>query len=213
MKRFLIFVIMGWISHGYAQNQTVYYDDRDSNGTGLVLYSNGLFECDNRYAFLKTGKDPLLYFSRGVWSPIDSNLIELKSFGEYKSQIVNVITYNNSEIKDSVKIQVYNKDGALVAYAFLDEKYVGMSYQCSIEGVYARDVLDSSYYKIKDIIHLPYGLTYDFSDDYNQYFFIVSTYPKEGYYSYHDCVIEVNIEKKQFRVIENRESLYRRTKE
>ena len=213
MKSFCFFIIMGWISCGYAQNMTTYYDDRDSNGTGLVLYSNGLFECDNRYEFLKTGKDPLLYLSRGVWHPLDSNLIELKSFEEYKSQILNVITYNNPEIGDSIKIQVFNKEGVRIGYAFLDGQYNGMSYKCSVEEIYKKEINSLSYYKTKYIINLPYELTFDLTGSHNQYYFIVSSFPEEGYYSYHDCIIEVNIEKKQFRIVKNRESIYRRTKE
>lgn len=211
-KKFLfLFLIMGWSINGYTQIESVYYDDRDSNGTGLVLFSNGLFECDYQYAFLEHDKDPLFYLSKGVWHPIDSCLIELKSFEEYKSQIVNVIALHNPKIKDSIEIQVFDKEGNRIGYAFLDETYKGASYRCSIEGVYARDVLNLSYYKTKDIIHLPYGLTYDFSDNYNQYLFIVSTFPMEGYYSYHNCVIKINSDKKHFHIVENRESCYRLT--
>ena len=126
---------------------------------------------------------------------------------------MNVIAYNNPEIEDSIKIQIYNKKGTRIGFAFLDGNYEGISYRCSVEGVYSKDVNDQSYYKTKDIINLPYELTFDLTGSHNQYYFIVSTCPEEGYYSYHDCVIEVDIEKKQFLVVENRESMYRRTNE
>ncbi len=211
-KFFLVILFLTQLSLlVFAQKESVYFDNRNTEGMGLVLYSNGIFECDFRYEFLETGVDPVLFYSKGFWHPIDSCLTELKSFEEYKSKIVNVIALRNPEIKDSIVIQVYDKEGNRIGYAFLDEKYQGDSHRCSIEGVYAWDILDSSYYKTKDIIHLPYGLTYDFSNDCNQYFFIVSTYPMEGYYSYHDCVIKIDSDKKHFRIVENRESYYRST--
>ena len=209
MKVFFITVLVMCSIIGYAQNTPVYYDDRDSNGTGLVLYSNGIFECDYQYFFLKSRTHPPLFLSRGTWHPIDANLIELKSFDEYKSRIVNTISYNDPQIADSVKIRVYNKEGDLIGFAYLDGNHDGKSYGCSIQSIYAWDNQHKEYYKMKDIIQLPYGLTYDFDYGCNQYYFVLSTYQQNDFVSYHNCIIKIDSEKKHFRVVENRECIYR----
>ena len=221
MKRFLTILMMWCSFQGYAQSSLIYYDDRDSNGTGLVLYSNGLFECDYQYYFLKDSNRPPLFLSKGTWHPIDSNLIELKSFDEYKARIVNVLAYRNAEILDSVKIRVYNKEGMLVGFANLDAEYKGVSYQCSVGSLFAKDDfsqdypslfarndVSQEYYKKKTVINLPYELTYDLNIDYNQYYFIVSSYSPKGHFSYHNCIIEINPKERHFRVVENREYIY-----
>lgn len=210
MKLFLIIIIIFLSSiQVYAQKSPVYYDDRDSNGTGLVLYTNGIFECDYQYYFLKSRTRPPLFLSRGTWHPIDTNLIELKSFDEYKPRIINTIAYNDPEIADSVKIRVYDKEGGLIGYANLNGKYEGESDGCSVQGSFAWDNWHKEYYKMKDIIFLPYELTYDFDYDCNKYYFVVSTYQQKDYVSYHNCVIMIDSEKKNFRVVENRECIYR----
>lgn len=208
MKHFFIIIIFLCSIQGYAQKSSVFYDDRDTTGTGLVLYTNGIFECNFKYYFLKSKTRPPLYFSRGIWHQIDTNLIELKSFDEYRSRILNVRAYYDPEIADSVKIRVYDKEGELVGFANLDGKRVGKAYGCSIQSLYVWDNCHKDYYKTKDIIYLPYELTYDYDYECNQYYFVISTYQQKENVSYHDCVIMIDSDNKHFRVIENRVCVY-----
>lgn len=208
MKIFLIIIIFLYSIQGYAQNSSVFYDDRDSNGTGLVLYSNGIFECDYQYYFLKSSARPPLFFSKGTWHPLDTNLIELKSFDEYKSRIINTIAYRDSLIADSVKIWVYNKEGYLIGWAYLDKNHNGEAYGCSIQSVFTWDKWNKEYYKTKDIITLPYDLTFDFDYSCNKYYFIISEFQQNVFSSYHNCVIKIDPDKSKFRVVENRECIY-----
>ncbi len=208
MKHFFIIIIFLCSIQGYAQKTSVFYDDRDTNGTGLVLYSNGIFECNFKYYFLKSRTHPPLFVSRGTWHQIDTNLIELKSFDEYKSRILNVRAYYDPEIVDSVKIRVYDKEGKLVGFANLDEKREGEAYGCFIQSIYAWDNCHMDYYKKKDIIYLPDELTYDYDYDCNQYCFVISTYQQKESVSYHDCVIMIDSDNKHFRVIKERECVY-----
>lgn len=204
MKGFFITILLLCAIQGYTQNSTIYFDDRDSNGTGLVLYSNGIFVCDYRYYFLKSRTRAPLYYSRGTWHPIDTNIIELKSFEEYKPRIINTIAYNNPQMADSVKIFVYNTEGELIGYAYLDGNHEGETFDCFIEGIFVPDPINNGYLKTKDIIYLPYNLTYKY-DYYNQYYFVISTQHQNNDISYHNCVIRIDSEKKHYRVIEERE--------
>lgn len=209
-KFFLVILFFPQISLSvFAQRESVFFDTRNSEGMGLVLYSNGIFECDFRYEFLETGVDPVLFYSKGFWHLIDTDLIELKSFEEYKPKIENIRAIYNTELGDTIKIEVYNKKGNRIAYAYyLGEQEVN-SYSCAIKKVYERDHLSQSYFKTEDVVILPYDLTYILSPDCNQYYFIVSSYPDKGYFSYHNCIIKI-LSEKDFRIIENRERFLRK---
>ena len=209
-KFFLVILFFPQISLSvFAQRESVFFDTRNSEGMGLVLYSNGIFECDFRYEFLETGVDPVLFYSKGFWHLIDTDLIELKSFEEYKPKIENIRAIYNTELGDTIKIEVYNKKGNRIAYAYyLGEQEVN-SYSCAIKKVYERDHLSQSYFKTEDVVILPYDLTYILSPDCNQYYFIVSSYPDKGHFSYHNCIIKI-LSEKDFRIIENRERFLRK---
>ena len=211
MKKFFLFILfLPQISLSvFAQKESVYFDNRNTEGMGLVLYSNGIFECDFRYEFLESGVDPVLFYSKGFWHQIDTNLIELKSFEEYKPKIENIRAIYNPELGDSIKIEVYTKEGNRIAYAYYLEEQEVNSYSCAVKKLYERDLFSQSYFKTEDVVILPYDLTYTLSQDCNQYYFIVSSYPGKGYFSYHNCIIKI-LSKKDFRIIENRESFLRK---
>lgn len=211
MKKIIIIALYSVISVClFAQEKTAIFDNRDSNGMGLILYANGLFECDFRYSFLETGVDPILFYSKGVWQAIDSSLFELTSFEEYKPKIENVISYYDPKIGDSVKISVYNKSGSWIGFACYKSNNEVYASGCAMLSNYQKyDNTPQSFIKKNDEIILPYDLTYAFNIFHNQYYFIISAYPGEGMVSYHHCIIEI-LSDNDFRVVRNMERIIHR---
>lgn len=96
----VISVLLLFSSEILAQRDSIFYKDDK-----FVLYSNGIFKtCSvpkRGYDFLKTS---------GIWTKVQDSLIRLKSFDEYKCEVLNVQAYYDSTIS-VFEIEVYATDG------------------------------------------------------------------------------------------------------
>lgn len=74
-----------------AQQDSIYYQD-----SVFILYSNGIFKTQHH-----TPQRWIVYHeTSGIWTIVQDSLIRLKSFDEYKCEVLNVQAYYDSTLSD-----------------------------------------------------------------------------------------------------------------
>lgn len=94
-------------SQSYAQQDSIYFKD-----SVFVLYSNGIFK--THYI-----NYPFHTQTSGIWTIVQDGLIRLKSFDEYKCEILNVVAYYDSTLSKP-EFEVYGTNGKLLIRISLD---------------------------------------------------------------------------------------------
>lgn len=99
-----IFILIS--SQLYAQRDSIYFKD-----SVFVLYSNGIFK-----TCTVPRKGYYHHQTSGIWTIVQDSLIRLKSFDEYKCEILNVQAYYDSAISDYETV-VYDTNGDTAYHA------------------------------------------------------------------------------------------------
>lgn len=94
----------------YAQQDSIFFKD-----SLYVLYSNGIFKTIPYWIRHWNEKNVAYHNSSGIWSKYQDSLIRLKSFDEYKCEVLNFQAYYDSMISDFETV-VYNTNGDTVYF-------------------------------------------------------------------------------------------------
>ena len=104
----VIAALMLWCSPQlYSQQDSLYFKD-----SVYILYSNGIFKTH----FINY---PFNTQTSGTWTIVQDTLVRLKSFDEYKCEILNVIAYYDSTISEP-EFEAYGTNGDLLIRIPLD---------------------------------------------------------------------------------------------